>query len=1228
MYLLVIGAMVVAMVTATLVTQLVSGRDQRRQWEGTRRRYREAVERASRQADRAAQVQRAGLEGLYPDGSTLLRLARSGEGVWERRPGDEDFGSVRLGRGGVPPARPIQLAGDGSPTAEPDPALAEAAEGAVAERQALRVAPVVVPLAKLGAVAVIGSPEEGRGLVASWLAHLATFHAPGELRFVGLVPGEASWQWVKWLSHCRDPRGGEGFARARRSFSTSRVSFMTAVGDLVAERLESARLADGTAVGASMAWDHVLVFVDGWFPGAIPLLEPLMAAAAAVSVTVIVRVDNAGLVPEHCSAVVRFEAADRVQYVETAPGGRVETDVKPDRLDAAVGQSIARALAPLRPRGQGSALSVADSVRLSELLGAEDPMEAVRSQAPLRVAEVAAGRPGLLRAPVGRDDNGRPVTLDLTEAASGGMGPHGILVGATGSGKSELLTSLAMALASGHEPDLLNLLLVDYKGGAAFAGLEKLPHVAGLVTNLAEEPDLIGRVREALGGELERRQRMLRDAGNLVSIRDYHRAGGADMPYLVVIVDEFGELLNVEPDLIDTFNAIGRLGRSLGVHLLLATQRLDEGRVRILDPHLRFRIALRTYTAGESRSVLGSPAAYELPPVPGLGLLKVDERVVRFKAAMSKLPYEPDAEPASAVSEPFRLFTLGAGRPQPDGPGGQEAAAAPAGRNQLDAMVDTVADRGGRSRRIWLPPLPAAVTLGELADGSDGPLAVGLVDRPRSQAQAPLLWDPWSRHGNFGVVGAPRTGKSTLLATLVLASVARDPSVQVYCLDLGGGALHPLSELPQVGALVGLGEPDTASRLVRDLQALVAERERQRRAGFDGPEPGLVLVVVDNVGQLRQHQPDLEAQLMSLATTGLQHRVHMMVAAHRWFDMRPQLLDALGFKLEMRLGDPSESLVYRAAARALPTDRPGRGLTQDGEQFQAALPSWAPADDPLGLDAALADAVEREAGRPGALRAPRVGALAEVVHEGDAGRLAAEAGSEPPDPRLGFLLGLSEFRNRPVQLDLLAPGTHLAVFGDGGSGRTTLLRRAITQLNAATAPPQVHVVDPLRQLIDVGETVATYAVSSSAAEKLATWLVSELSARLPPEDATVADLRDRGAVQGATHVLVVDNYDTMTTSMGSPLAPLVEIIPFAADIGLHVIVARRVAGAQRAAFEPFSQRLRDMRPPTLVLSGSSDEGPVTAGVIARPFPPGRGSFVTATRPPQVVQCCLPGRAGG
>jgi S-DNA-T family DNA segregation ATPase FtsK/SpoIIIE len=249
--------------------------------------------------------------------------------------------------------------------------------------------------------------------------------------------------------------------------------------------------------------------------------------------------------------------------------------------------------------------------------------------------------PGFLAIPVGQKDNGAPLVLDLKEAAVGGMGPHGMLVGAPGSGKSELLRSLTASLAARHDPALLNLLLIDFRSGAAFAEAAGLPHVAGLVTNLADDLSRADRIRLTLTSELARRQEILRLAGNLGSIRDYQdtRASGKalpPLPYLVVIVDGFGELLTAKPDLLDAFLALVRLGRSLGMHLLLATHRPDEARLSGLGPHLRYRLCLRTRTPEESRAVLGSADACELPLLPGFGYLQVDREQARFRNAISR----------------------------------------------------------------------------------------------------------------------------------------------------------------------------------------------------------------------------------------------------------------------------------------------------------------------------------------------------------------------------------------------------------------------------------------------------------------------------------------------------------------------------------------------------------------------------------------------------------------
>ena len=224
--------------------------------------------------------------------------------------------------------------------------------------------------------------------------------------------------------------------------------------------------------------------------------------------------------------------------------------------------------------------------------------------------------------PIGQDATGQPVELDLKESAEGGMGPHGLVVGATGSGKSELLRTLVLGLALTHSAEDLNFVLVDFKGGATFGGLDRLPHTSAVITNLADELPLVDRMRDALQGEIVRRQELLRAAGNYASLRDYAAARRSDpgaaelppVPSLFVVLDEFSELLAAKPELIDLFVMIGRVGRSLGVHLLLASQRLEEGRLRGLDTQLSYRIGLRTFSPQESRIVLGVPDAYELPP--------------------------------------------------------------------------------------------------------------------------------------------------------------------------------------------------------------------------------------------------------------------------------------------------------------------------------------------------------------------------------------------------------------------------------------------------------------------------------------------------------------------------------------------------------------------------------------------------------------------------------------
>jgi S-DNA-T family DNA segregation ATPase FtsK/SpoIIIE len=1250
LYLIVLGSMVLAMVGAGLATTLVQRRGRSRRWATVKERYLAHVEAVRARATAAAAAQRDAAEACFPAPEALRGVAENGDGIWERRPGDEDFAAVRLGRGAVRAFRPVVLARDEGPLAEADPVLSDAAERLIAETAALPGAPVVIPLGRLGCVAVVGQPEAARELVGAWLAGLATFHAPGELRIMGLVPLAAvrAWDWLKWLPHTRDPEAGEGLGRVRRAVTSDVTAFEAAVESLARQRLERLRRQTeesplAPSLGTDGETEHVVVVVDGYRPGeGPPALEALLGPAAAVSVTVVVLVPNHAMVPAVCGARVDWSDPATVRYVESGPGGRVEAGVVADRLDAPHATQLARTLAPLALRSGEAGADLADPVRLVELLGADDAGQLDLRSTWMGLDSLAEGLPpGFLALPIGRKDDGTPLLLDLKEAAAGGMGPHGMLVGATGSGKSELLRSFTAGVAARHDPTLVNLLLIDFKGGAAFAELAALPHVAGLVTNLADDLSLVDRMQLALTGEMARRQEALRLAGNLASIAEYQAARARGMPleplpYLLVVVDEFGELLAAKPEFLDTFLTVARLGRSLGVHLLLATQRLDEGRIRGLEPHLRYRICLRTFTATESRAVLGSADAYELPPIPGLGYLAVDSDRARFKAALCGLGQQPGdlagadvfgagiERPLSALLRPLSLSG-------PVPADGRARAGQPRG-NELQVLVQRAMEAGpGRARQVWVEPLPAALTLGALrgwadrtGDGQRG-VAVGLADLPERQGQQAVRYDPAGAGGNLGLAGAPRSGKSTFLQGLVLALAAEAGAGQrqFYCLDLGGGGLFELAALPHVGAVVGRGEVEAAARLLRDLRALLDERASLRRARANESAWPEVFLVVDNAGQLRQTAPDLEFDLAELATAGLPFGLHVLLAANRWLDIRPQLLDALGTRWEFHLADPAESLSGRAAAARVGAGLPGRGLTRDGHLFQAALPALATEPAPGGL----AEAVSALASRAGHARAPTIAPLPPRVSSADVTVLARAAGSPPPTPEDGFLLAVSEFRSRPVHVDVTRAGASLLVYGDGGSGRTTVLRRVLAFLQRASRDEElvIDLVDPARGLLDLadGPGMAGYAASAAAAEKLATGLAAELAARVPPESAGVAELRQGRWWSGPRHLLVVDDYDLLVGPMGGPFGALPDLLAQGADIGLGVVLARRVAGSQRTAFEPFGQRLREVASHILILSGSPDEGPLAGGVSARSWPPGRGILVPGRARPQLLQCCLP-----
>ncbi|WP_019889888.1 type VII secretion protein EccC [Streptomyces purpureus] len=1245
----IMGILMLVSTVAMAIAQLVRFRKGTQgQIADVRRDYLKYLAQTRRTVRRTARAQRDAQFYLHPSPEQLWSVVAEGSRVWERRVGDKDFAQVRVGLGAQQLSTPL-VAPDTAPVDELEPLSAGAMQQFLAVHGSLDGLPMAVSMRAFYHVTVSGEPESAHSAARALVAQLVTLHSPDDL-MVAVVAARGAqerWDWTKWLPHTQAPGQVDG-AGTKRLFGDDLIELEQLLRSRLDGRPRFSR--DNQPV---LDQPHILLVLDG---GMVPP-DSLFAAAEGLQGVTIVEVVSGELDEPRggLSVVVRPGKL----WLES--GGGFGYEGVPDGISLPAAEALARQLAPLRMGGGDDDEPLLANLDFTDLLNLGDAasVDVARTWRPRSTAE-------RLRVPIGVGEDGLPVMLDLKEAAQEGMGPHGLCVGATGSGKSELLRTLVLGLAVTHSSETLNFVLADFKGGATFAGMSQMPHVAAVITNLSDDLTLVDRMGDAIRGELQRRQELLRSAGNYANIHDYEKARAAGaalepLASLVLVIDEFSELLTAKPDFIDMFIQIGRIGRSLGVHLLLASQRLEEGRLRGLDTYLSYRIGLRTFSAAESRTAIGVPDAYHLPSVPGSGYLKFGtDEMTRFKAAYVSGTYRTGGPQLSSGSLPIErrpaLFTAA---PVPVVYAAPDPAYLAAQREEEDdALADTVLDvivrrlegQGVPAHQVWLPPLDRAPSLDQLLPGlaqtadrgltateytRPGGLTVplGLIDKPFEQRREVLYRDFSGAAGHMMVVGGPQSGKSTLMRTLISSfALTHTPNeVQFYALDFGGGGMASLADLPHVGGVASRLDPERVRRTVAEVLGVLNRREeffrangidsiatyRRRRAAGELPGEawGDVFLVIDGWGGFRNDYDMLEPVVSDIAARGLGYGIHVVITAARYMEVRAALKDQMLGRLELRLGDVMDSEFDRKVAANVPTGVPGRGQVPEKLHFMGALPridGSSESEDLSDGTAAFVQAVKASWAGPAA---PAVRLLPRMLPSEQLPK-----GFE--FPQHGIAIGIDETNLEPVFVDFETDPFFL-IFGESESGKTSLMRLIAKQLCERYTPEQARIVvgDYRRTMLEAvaPSHLLEYAPMASAMQMHMDAINTVMTKRAPKPDITPQQLRDRSWWTGPQLYVLVDDYELVATNSGNPLQVLVENLPFARDVGIRFIVARSAAGASRGSYEPFMQRVKELGAQGVVLSGDPQEGDIMGNVRARPMPPGRGTFVSRKRGTPLVQ---------
>lgn len=1014
---------------------------QRREFTATLTSVREEVERRHDEERPARQHESVPL-------ADLLIAARDRSAVlWTRRAEHRSYLEIRLGSGELPSRTELEMPSRGEASTEDWKQL----EDAHAALKMIADVPVLERLDLSGSIGVAGEGVWSDSITRSVLVQLFGLHSPADVVFTAFLPDlptSAGWDWLKWVPHADSVYSP---IRAPHLTATprDRALLLTELEGIIATRTSSAanRTIRSREQAKASDTDERLAAVQK--SPSLPTIVVLVVAndededltrlvglaedGPDVGVHVIWSARTMSAVPAACRTTI--DAASGHTAAHFVRSGTVVPLETVERIDIPAAESFARSLTPVVDAG-ARVLDESDlprSVKLADIDRRnllDDPHEVIASWEATDSLKsgwtAGADRdPGTLPATVGQSDAG-PVEIDLRT-----HGPHALVGGTTGAGKSEFLQTWILSLAASYSPDRVTFLLVDYKGGAAFADCVALPHTVGLVTDLDQH--LVRRALTSLRAELRYREELLNEHGAKDLAGLERRSEIAAPPLLLIVIDEFAALAKEIPEFVDGVIDIAQRGRSLGLHLIMATQRPAGVIGDNLRANTNLRVALRMADASDSNDVIGTAdAAHFAPETPGRAVVKIGAgRSIHFQTAY--LGGRSDATHADTIDVGDLAF--GHSRPWAVAPDRARiddgAASAARDIERLVRNIQVAADalRLEHPRRPWVDQLPVLSRLTELTSaestGSDDGLriAVGRADDPAQQRQSDHVVD-LKASGNVAIFGAPGTGKTTALITFAVSAVLRDDATRIYGIDAASGRLGALAGLPSTGDIVPADDADRTVRLLGMIRDLIDEREHDRSSSSP------VLLLVDGFGAFRDlyehHGPDtgVFTQLVDILRAGRHVGVHVILASERAMSLPSAVAASIAETFVLRMLTDHDYGMVGASADMLRAAPAGRAMHLPSDlEMHFAMPSSAPDDE--ALDEALAALAETLHSR-GIAQAPGIPEVPHTLHR-----------PELPSTANAQAFAVETTRLTPIDAPLTGM---MLVTGPAGSGRTTAVR--------------------------------------------------------------------------------------------------------------------------------------------------------------------------------------------